>query len=192
MSLKKYRIVDLFILAIIMTVLEVICIVFSTLLNAFFVLSLATVFVLIVMMRWSAFGLIHAVLSGVVFALTENYLAKTLNTSIDEIVVYGIGNSFIAVELLLFKFIGKEKICKGNWYLVLYAFVGYVSVCLGRAVMGIFFDVNFFSGLLQQFTTEALDFVFSIIILFITNRQEGMFCDQKKYFNEVRLGGKDE
>lgn len=185
MSLGKYRTIDLFILLLIMSVLELICWFALAKLSATFAISVCATVALIVIIRWNAWGLIHAGL-GAVLTVSLTNLFSGNGIEISKILIYGCGNLAIALELVYVRLIGKQKIYKGGWYLVLYTLIGFLSICLGRTLVAVFFDNPFLTFLKEQIVAEALNFVFAIIILFITNRQDSVLRDQKEYFLEVR------
>lgn len=185
MTLGKYRAIDLFILALIMCGLDAICFYGLVRFSPIFTISVTTIILLIVFMRWDIWGMINAVIGGLFVGFFPNYLLGTTDM-IQPLVIYGLGNLFLIIVVVYIKLVGKNKITQGNWYLVLYAFIGFISVALGRSIIAIFFGNNFFSYFTKQIVAESLNFVFAIIILFITNKQENMFRDQKEYFLEVR------
>ncbi len=201
MSLGKYRAIDLTLFAIIVCIMQAVLVFARTKFNYLFAifpafaLSVTILLLLIVMVRWQYWAIIHTILSGIVYAYLATKLdGKVFDNEVFKInaLVYGIGNSFIIANVLLLKFIGQERLESGGWYLVLYATIGFVLVGLGRSLVGSFFAVPFVDGLTQFIQTESLNYLLAIIILFITNKQENMLVNQKEYFQAVRLGGKNE
>ncbi len=201
MSLGKYRAIDLTIFAVIVSVLQIITLIirtkFDLLFAAFpaFALSVTILLLLIVMVRWGYWAIIHSILSGLVYAYMATKLSgANFDMEIFKVnaLVYGLGNSFIIADVLLLKFIGAKRLSNGGWWLILYATVGFALVGLGRALVGTFFNVAFSHGITQFITCESLNYILAIIILFITNKQENMLIDQREYFQAVRLGGKNE
>ncbi len=193
MKLAKYRAIDLTIFAFIACFLEIVCLIAQSNLNTYFFLSLSVSLVLIAMVRWNAWSLILAALLGIVFGSLSAFINKDEMFQLwENVIVYGIGNCFIALDLAFMKLVGKKRVTSGGWWLVLFAIIGQFSVCLGRSVIAIFFGDSFIDLLVDQLAAESLNFILAIIILFITNKQENMLRDQKEYFSEVSPGGKDE
>lgn len=184
MSLGKYRAIDLTILAFILVVLEGVCWFGLSRFDSMFSVSVVTIISLIVIMRWNGFGIIHAVLGGVLTVIFSNFFADK-EIPVKEIWVYAIGNGFLALGLIYVKLVGKKRINSGGWWLILYALVGFISVCVGRSIIILIIDKSL-GSIIQQLCAELLNFIFALIILFITNRQENVLKDQKDYFLEIR------
>ena len=102
MSLKRYMCIDLFILGAILCGLEFLN---SLALQYFpgevFTLSVVLPITLIVMMRWGAYGVLHAVVGGLVYCIFNQGGPSTY-------LIYTLGNACIALNLVWFKKIGKE------------------------------------------------------------------------------------
>ncbi len=192
MKLAKYRAIDLLILTVIMIVLETVCVMGISRFDSIFVISVTTIVSLIIMMRWSAWGLIPSVLGGGYFAYFINAILGGVTFAYPEVIIYAVGSLGLSVLLIYFKFVGKDRITQGGWFLVLYALIGFLAVCLTRSVVAVCFGKNFILYLKNQLIAETLNFVFAIIILFITNKQENILRDQKDYLSEVSSGGKNE
>ena len=192
MSLNKYRIIDLFIYGFILLFMQVVSVIAQYRLTTFFTLSITIVMLIILTVRWGLFALIHAAVVGLVYAFLATQMIDGEKSLLVNACIYGIGNCFIVINVLLLKLMGAERLYSGGWWLILYALVGFVSVIVGRSLVGMFFGEQFITSVKNFATTESLNFIFAIIILFITNKQENMLKDQKEYFLEVRLGGKNE
>lgn len=191
MTKKKYRAIDLFIFAAIVTVLEAINI---RLLDFFpgevFTLSVTMAVSLIVMMRWGAYGLIHAALGGFVYCLANLLSGTAVNFS--QFVIYTLGNLFVGLALLFLKYVGKEKVRNAPELTVIYALIGYVVMNLGRAAMSAIFHGGFFDILLRMLAVDALNAIITSIILLVARRQNGVFEDQDHYLQRLETERKDE
>lgn len=194
MSLGKYRATDLAVLTFIACGLDAIILFAKSKFPpmVYFWLSISMIISLIAIIRWNWWGLIPMVASSCFYILFSNYaMGKLLTvtgegTVVKSLVVYAVGSLFIAVEMLYIRLVKKERICSSGWLLILYAVIGFVAVALGRSVVSVFFGDDFLISLAGYLQVDSLNLVWTIIILFITNKQDGILCDQKEYFLEVR------
>ena len=187
MGLVRYRITDLTILLVIMCVIEALSIVVLKRFGSQFVLSVIVPITLIVYMRWSGYGLIHAFAGGILYSVVIHWYngALTFSSVARDATIYCVGYLCTAAALLLF-IKGKDKVNKSRWLTALYAFIAFAAMCIGRAVTATVFGEDFFGVLLGYLTRESLNFVFTVIVLWIARRQNGFFTDQKEYFFSVR------
>ena len=104
-TFKEYRMLDLIIFAVITIIFEAIATYASG--KWFWAqavnISVTLLLVCIVMMRWSGWAAIHAVVGGLVYCFAAGATAE-------QYIVYCVGNLFALIALLLIKYIGKEKI----------------------------------------------------------------------------------
>lgn len=193
MTLAKYRLIDLAILTAVTCAMEAVSITLVVRLNVYFVVSLSAAMLLIITVRWNGWAFIPAVICGVFAPIMMKTVGGGEGAIYDDLSAYVAANCLlVALELGYFKILGKERATAGNWFLVVYAFIGYAAVCLGRSAVEAAFGDVFVYALIDNVKVEALNLVVAIIILFITNRQENMLCDQKEYFLQVRSGGNNE
>ncbi len=194
MSLGKYRAIDLAILTFVACGLDAILLFFKSRLAGltYFWLSCSMIVSLIAMIRWSWWGLIPTIVSAVFYMLFSYYaMGKLLTVTADgtilkSTVIYAVGTLFISIEMLYIHLLKKDRICRAGWLLVLYVVIGYLSIVLGRTVVALCFGDDFLISLVGYLQADSLNIIWTIIILFIANKQDGMLCDQKEYFLEVR------
>lgn len=194
MSLGKYRAIDLSFLMFIACGLDAIMLFAKSKFPPmiYFWLSISMAVSLIAIIRWNWWGLIPAVFSACFYILFSNYAMGVLltvsveGTMAKSLTSYALGTLFIAVEMLYLRLVKKERVCSNGWLLILYAVIAFLAVALGRAVVSVFFGENFIISLAGYLQVDSLNLVWTIIILFITNKQDGMLFDQKEYFLEVR------
>lgn len=178
-SIGQYRLTDLFLFAVILIVAELLAFYAPKLFpnNADFSFSLMVPIVLLVMMRWGWPSVFYAVGDGLLVCLlnlgNENFQSSLFG-------VYLIGNAFIALLLLMTKFLGKERIA-GKWYFsVLFVILGWLAVFLGRACVGACFGLGFVT-MLQSQLWDLLSLAVGIVLISLLRRLDGMFEDQKHY-----------
>lgn len=179
-TLKQYRLLDLSIFTIVLCLFEFLSV---YILNnddyPYFSLSISLPIILICMMRWNYRSFILPILSGVVYCLTIG------NATIDNYVIYSIGNLFILLNLIWFK-LGKDKIRSSGLLTILYTISGFILMCLGRSVVSIFFDGKFLSVLIGFLGTGFINLLLSCFIIMIARIQPGIFVDQITYLKEVQ------
>ena len=80
---------------------------------------------------------------------------------------------------------GREKVRTTLW-LSMAAGLGTVLLMqLGRALTGLVLGVPL-EGCIRYFTTDALSVLFTMVIVWIARRLDGIFEDQKKYLLRVQ------
>ena len=139
--------------------------------------SLMVPIALLVIMRWGWCGIFYALGDGLLLCLL-NLGNENFNPALFG--VYIIGNAFIAVTLLLTKFIGKERIAS-KWYLsALFVSVGWLAVFFGRACVGACFGLGFVT-IMQSQLWDLLSLAVGLALILLLRRLDGMFEDQKHY-----------
>ena len=185
MSLKRYMCIDLFILGAILCGLEFLN---SLALTYFpgevFTLSVVLPITLIVMMRWGAYGVLHAVVGGLVYCIFNQ-------GGLSAYVIYTLGNACIALNLIWFKKIGKEAVRQSILYTVLFALSGYVAMNIGRAAFAATLEGMPFAALTVRYlSVESLSTLIGVVVVLIARRQNGLFEDQKHYLLRIQEEGR--
>lgn len=149
-----------------------------------YTVSVCAAIVSIVMMRWGAWAAIHAVLGGLVYCFWAGGTPK-------QFLIYGIGNLFSLLSLLMFRLFGKERIRENVLLTLLYALCTQLFMQMGRAcvsrVMGASVNTGF-----SFITTDALSGLFTMVIVWIAGRLDGVFEDQISYLLRVQKEAKEE
>ncbi len=131
-----------------------------------------------VMMRWSGYAAIHACLGGVIFTALSG-------GGWEQFLIYGAGNLASLVMLVMFRIFGKEKIRKDAFLSVVFALGTQLFMLLGRAgiaaLLGHPADVC-----IRFITTDVLSCLFTMLIIWIVRRVEGLFEDQKLYLLRIQ------
>ena len=178
-SIKQYRLTDLFLFAVILTVFELILhfamIAFGD--NANFTFSPMVPLVLVVMMRWGWVSVFYAVGDGALFVLLKG-------GSWQSLLIYCVGNACIMLLLLYTRFVGKEKIRKSPYLSILFVVLGWVVTVLGRSAVAAIIGNNFVYVLTRQLF-DIVSIIIGSIIVLIMRRLDGMFEDQKHYLRRV-------
>ena len=182
MSFKQYRAIDLFIFIALYAGLEFLITKAATgwfADDSIYFVSLMLPLLLIVAMRWDKYVLIQAVISGVLFPI---YLGKA---NIKTILIYVIGNLGFSLIVLLFKRIDKEKIRKNLSWSIVYVLLGYLLMELFRGLAAIIIEGLGPSVIISYFAEDALTLVFTLFVVLIARKIDGLFMDQKKYLLDL-------
>ncbi len=180
-SLRQYRLTDLFLFAVILVVFEVILHFAFKAFHGDFIFSPMLAITLIVMMRWGWPSIFYAVGDGLLYCLLN---IKDPSFSPYMFAIYIIGNAFVAVLFLMTRFMGKKKI-RDRWYFsLLFATVGWIAVVLGRAITAACFGLGFVSALLAHFG-DLVSFAICLTIILVMRRLDGMFEDQKAFLKRL-------
>lgn len=186
LSFKQYRVIDLIIMAVVLTFSEALIAVAATKWFAYieYVLSPTVAIVCIVMMRWNGFAVIHAALGGAVYCIACGYGAE-------QCAIYAAGNCMILIALLVLKLAGKKRVAE-NWILtVIYAATAYFGAQLGRWLISMAFGGSVYD-IIRYLTTDCLSLAFAIIVLLISRKMDGLFEDQVAYLIRVDEERRDE
>ncbi len=178
-SFRQYRWIDLAIMAGILIVSQgAISIAASTIYaDQLYVVSTVAAVTAIVMMRWSGYAAIHAVLGGVVFTALAG-------GSWQQYIIYGGGNLLSMLSLLLFRWLGKEKIRADALLTIFFGVCTQLLMQLGRAGLAYLFGYSA-AACLGFIATDALSILFTACIVWVARRVEGLFEDQKKYLLRI-------
>ena len=184
-TFKQYRTIDILILVALTTIFEGI----ATLATAkWFALqpvaiSIGLAMTCIVMMRWGWQAAFAALASGFVFCALSG-------ASLQQFVIYCIGNVFALLGMIWFKVYGKEGIRKSLWLVTLFVSTAYVGQITGRSLMAIIFG-DPVSAFVTFITTDIMSLVFAILVVALFRKTEGMLEDQKAYLLRLDRQKKD-
>lgn len=173
-SWKQYRAIDLAMLAVMLAVFEYIIVRAA---NWWFpgqpyAVSLAAAMTSIVYMRWGAWGAIHAVEAGAVYCFFSE-------ADRGQYLIYCVGNLLSLAALVMLKKPGKEKVRQTRLGLVFPVLVLFLMQA-GRAAVAFALGAES-AALLEFFTTDSLSYIFTLVIVWIAGRLDGIYEDQKHY-----------
>ena len=186
LSLKQYRNLDLFFFAVMLCISE------TLIVNAairwypdqLYTVSVSAAITAIVMMRWGGWAAIHAVLGGIVYCLAAKGTAQ-------QFMIYGIGNLFGLLSLLMIRLLGKDRICGNVLLVLLFALCTQLFMQMGRACIAVINGATFETGI-HFITTDALSGLFTMVIVWIASRLDGVFEDQISYLLRVQKEAEEE
>lgn len=174
-SFKQYRAIDLCIWTVILLVFESVTATAAArwFPEELYTLSQTTAVLCIVMMRWGGYAAIHAVAGGLAFCLASG-------GSAEQFVVYCVGNCFALIALALFKAVGKEKVRGKVHFTIIFTAVAFCGMQLGRWLVSLVFGAPF-DSLIMFFATDSLTLLYSVVVVLVSRRVDGLFEDQKSY-----------
>ena len=147
-----------------------------------YTVSAAAAVTAIVMMRWGIWSALHAALAGIVYVGVQG-------GTFEQLLIYVLGNELSLAALLLIKAAGREKIKDNVLLTVLYALTVQLLMQAGRGGVAFVFGAGV--GAIPKFITmDILSELFTVLIVFIASRLDGIFEDQKTYL--LRMQQKDE
>ena len=171
----QYRAIDLGIMAVLLFVFEMLTATAATkwFPSELYTLSPTITIVCIVMMRWSGYAAIHAVVGGAAFCVASG-------ASPEQFAIYCIGNCAALAAMILFKMHGKEKVRSKAVLAVLFAAAAYFGAQFGRWLVALVFGASL-DSLVMFLTTDSLSLLFAVVIVLIAGRLDGLFEDQRAY-----------
>lgn len=189
LSFKQYRAIDLTIMAVMLAVSEAIATTAAAKWFPWQLFSVSTTIavVCIVMMRWSGYASVHAVIGACVYCLV-------IGASAPQFAIYCAGNCGMLVALVFFKILGKEKVAKKPFLSVLFVLTAYCGAELGRWAMSLIIPTESQgatmsspgAALLAFITGDIVSLLFALITVLISRKIDGLFEDQYAYLLRIK------
>lgn len=178
-TFEQYRTIDLTIWAVLTMIFEAIA---TAAAARWFVsqpvaLSITLTMVCIVMLRWGAESAILAVLGAFVYCMVSG-------AGIQQYLIYLLGNLFSLAALIVIKVLGREKIRNSVGCLFLFAVTAYMGMAFGRCLISLFFGGGIRAFIVYA-STDIISLLFSVVILTILRKTDGMLEEQKAYLLRV-------
>ena len=143
-----------------------------------YVVSPVAAVVALTMMRWSGYAAIHALFGGLFFTALSGGTWQ-------HYIIYGGGNLLALLALMMFKVRDKERVRQDAFLALTFALITQLLMQLGRA--GIAAILGFPADACIGFiTTDILSALFTLFIIWIVRRIEGLFEDQKHYLLRIQ------
>ena len=180
MTLKQYKRMDLFLFCVMLVISE------SVIVNAairwypdqLYTVSVCAAIVSIVMMRWGWPAAIHAVLGGLVYCFWADGSPK-------QYLIYGAGNLLSLLSMFLIRLLGRERIRDNVLLVLLFAECTQLFMQAGRAFISVVMGSSIETAI-RFITTDALSGLFTMVIVWIASRLDGLFEDQISYLLRVQ------
>lgn len=142
-----------------------------------YTVSLVPALSLIVYIRWGIFGSIYSALGGL-------FLSLSLRASVDQTVVYVVGNLFSLLVYPLIVKVGKDRIRNSSLLSMIFAVMIALFMQIGRYIVSLFMGGKI-ESIIDFITTDALSGVFAVVIILIVRRVDGLFEDQISYLRRI-------
>ncbi len=179
-SFRQYRAIDLGIMGALLVLSQSAISIFSATVYAdqLYVVSTVAAVTALVMMRWNGWAAIHAAVGGLVVGFFGN-------ATPGQYVIYCLGNQAALLGLLLFRWLGKEKIRKDALTSMFFALCTQVLMQLGRAAVALLLGADP-AACFGFITTDSLSILFTVVVIWVARRIEGLFEDQKHYLLRIQ------
>ena len=179
MSFKQYRGIDLILFVIMYGVCEYLAIKAATVwFDESYCISIMLPMLVIVMMRWDKFSIIHAVVYALLFVYFQS-------GSLTQYFIYLTGNLGFMLLLLYMKKVTKEKIRATFFGSVSYLLIGFLLMEVFRGLASMLLAGKDAGVIFTFIMTDMLSLVFAILVIIIVRRIDGLFIDQKQYLLEL-------
>ena len=149
-----------------------------------YTVSVVAALTAIVMMRWGLWAILHAVLGGAIYCLVSHGTAQ-------QMLIYCVGNLLGLAAILWIRLTGAEKLRKDPWRTLAYGATVLALMQLGRALISVLLGAPL-AAAAGFFTTDALSYLFTLLILWIVRRLDGVFEDQMHYLRRVEKEREEE
>lgn len=180
MSFRQYRTIDLICFTLILCLTE--CLIVkatsSWYADQLYVVSPVAAVVCIVMMRWGPYAAIQAVAGGLIYCLISGGGPQ-------QMAVYAIGNLGGLASLLFFRWKTKEQIRTSTRLTLWFAAVGQIGMLVGRSLVALAAGLGG-EAAIALIATDVLSIVFTLVILWVARRVNGLFEDQKHYLFRIQ------
>ena len=186
LTLAQYRSVDLTLFAVILAVCEYVITLAAIrwFPGQLYTVSLTATVCAIVLMRWGAWAGLHALLGGAVFWLASGGSGA-------QLAIYALGNLACLLVLPLLRGGGKAKIKADKLYTALFALAVVLCMQLGRAAVALVLGTEP-GKCVGFFTTDTLSDLFTVVVVSLAGRLDGIFEDQKTYLRRLQAQQKKE
>ena len=178
-TVGQYRAIDLSLFALILILFETLLVRASTewFPNEPWTVSVTAAITAIVMVRWGPWCAIHAVIGGIVTVLVSRGTGQ-------QFLIYGIGNLAALAVWLLVRRWGWKKLKDQILVNFTFAFLVLLSMQAGRTLVALVLG-ELREDFLIFITTDSVSYIFTLAILWIVSRLDGILEDQIHYLERL-------
>lgn len=179
-TLQQYRNIDLTILSVVLAIGQVLIHLASSkwFPDQLYIVTPVAAMTALVMMRWSAWAWIPALLGGGLFTILSDGQWY-------HFAIYCLGNLAALAALPVLKRAGKETVRNSAVWSVLFGLSVQLLMWTGRAAVGLALGHGW-QTCLRFITTDILSGLFTVLIIWIVRRIDGLFEDQKHYLLRIQ------
>lgn len=180
-GVSRYRAIDLTLFAVMLAVFETLAYTAATRLfpREPYTVSVTPLITAIVMMRWGPWAALHAALGGFVFC-------RAGGATWTQYAAYCGGNLLSLAALWPLRKAGRETVRASAGKTLLFGLAVTVLMQAGRALVSLCLG-HAPAGALLFFTTDVISLLFTLVVLWIVRRQDGVFEDQRHYLLRLRM-----
>ncbi len=174
-SFGQYKLIDNALFAVMLVISEIVIITASSrwFPGQLYTVSVTAAITGIVMMRWGITAAFHAALGALVYVGFQGGTAE-------QFLIYIIGNEAAILMVPVLKLIGKKKIRENAVPVFVYALLIQLLMQTGRGIVSVILGSDA-GAILKFITMDALSLLFTVLIIYVASRLDGVFEDQKTY-----------
>lgn len=143
-----------------------------------YIVSPVAAVVALVMMRWNLWAAIPAAVGGLI-------LPWLSGGTMEQVQIYAIGNLLSMAAMLYLKLLGKERVRANAVLTLVFAVLVQLLMQFGRAGVALL-KQHPLLACWDFITTDAMSILFTLVIIWIVRRVEGLFEDQKHYLLRIQ------
>lgn len=180
-TIQQYRLIDLILFAVILALFE--SLVVTAAVRWFpqeaYMVSVTAAVTAIVMMRWGPWAAVHAVLGGMVTCLASGKAEGIF------LAIYCVGNLGGLAALILRRKLGPEAIRQSTAKTLLFGAAVLLGMQIGRAAVCLILTGRT-DAWTMFFMPEAVTMLFTLVLLWVARRADGLFEDQEHYMKRLQ------
>ena len=179
-TVGQYRAVDLTLFGLMLIVFETLAVTAARrwFPNEPYTVSVTPAVTAIVLMRWGPWAAIHAALGGAAFCLASGARA-------DQYVIYCVGNLLALGALWPLKIWTPEGVRRSAVRSLALALMAALLQQLGRALIAVLLGHSA-AVALGFFTTDVVTLLFTLVLIWIARRLDGVFEEQNHYLLRLK------
>lgn len=148
-------------------------------------LSIVPLMTAIVMMRWGPWAALHALLGSAVYCFASGA------QGVSQWTTYCVGSLLGLAALGMLRGLGKERIRSDALLSMAFGGATVLLMQLGRALLSLVFGGTA-RGMIVFFTMDVITLLFTVVVMWIVRRLDGVFEDQINYLLRVNREQEEE
>lgn len=187
MARKKFMLIDILIFSILAGLSEFLSTYMFNFFNAGFYISFAIMISIISIVRWSYFGIVPLLASGVVaLILNQNGIMTDEPLKLYEgIIYYIIAPLFMLLSLIYLGNKNRNKRIESSFGFLIYILIAYLSLVVGKGLAILIIEHSFY-GFTNYLMSIMLSLVISLIFLYLFKCKTDLICDMDEYIIDVQ------
>lgn len=187
MARKKFMLIDILIFSILAGLSEFLSTYMFNFFNAGFYISFAIMISIISIVRWSYFGIVPLLASGVVaLILNQNGIMTDEPLKLYEgIIYYIIAPLFMLLSLSYLGNKNRNKRIESSFGFLIYILIAYLSLVVGKGLAILIIEHSFY-GFTNYLMSIMLSLVISLIFLYLFKYKTDLICDMDEYIIDVQ------